>query len=201
MLRKNKLIQALLISLFIITHSLFIITHSFADEVLTNETIVSLTKAGLGKDVIKAKIKADRNQFDVSTNGILKLKESGVEDEVIKEMIESLTPESQKLVPAQSPPEEKKISVENMPEDMAKDICKEQALGTIKKEFKFKSCKEYAYEKGMERPAYRGSLFGLRGGGQPVPNKRDYKIAIQECNVLYKKVFDDCMTGNVAKNK
>lgn len=60
---------------------------SFA-EILTNDTIVSMVKAGLGEDLIISKVKASQNQFDLSTANILKLKKEGVSEKVIQTMLE-----------------------------------------------------------------------------------------------------------------
>jgi hypothetical protein len=55
-------------------------------EVLTNQTILQLQKAGLGKDLIKAKISNSQCNFDLSTDGMLALKKAGVADEVVTAM-------------------------------------------------------------------------------------------------------------------
>lgn len=56
-------------------------------ETLTNTTIVSLHKAGLGKEVLITKIQASDCAFDVSTGGLVELKKAGVPDEVIAAML------------------------------------------------------------------------------------------------------------------
>lgn len=56
-------------------------------EKLTNTTIVSLHKAGLGKEVLITKIQSSECVFDVSTNGMVDLKKAGVPDEVIAAML------------------------------------------------------------------------------------------------------------------
>jgi hypothetical protein len=56
-------------------------------EKLTNSTIVSLHKAGLGKEVLITKIQASECVFDVSTSGMVDLKKAGVSDEVIAAML------------------------------------------------------------------------------------------------------------------
>ncbi|MFI5340083.1 MAG: hypothetical protein ACHQ7N_09620, partial [Candidatus Methylomirabilales bacterium] len=58
-------------------------------EVLTNDMIVTMVKAGLGEELIISKIKISQTQFDLSTNGILKLKKEGVGDPIIKAMMEA----------------------------------------------------------------------------------------------------------------
>lgn len=60
---------------------------SFA-EILTNDTIISMVKAGLGESLIISKVKASQNQFELSTDNILKLKKEGVSEKVIQTMVE-----------------------------------------------------------------------------------------------------------------
>lgn len=71
--------------------------------------------------------------------------------------------------------------------------CEIQAQAAIKEKFGYDTCKDYAYEEGMERPAYAvGGFWKL--GVQPVPNKRDYKKAVKECNLSYEDALNSCMT-------
>jgi hypothetical protein len=58
-------------------------------EVLTNESVLTMVKAGLGEDLIISKLKATQNQFDLSTPGILKLKSEGVSEKILQTMIET----------------------------------------------------------------------------------------------------------------
>jgi len=60
-----------------------------AAEVLTNDAIVTMVKAGLGEEVIISKIKISQAQFDLSTDGMLRLKKEGVGDPIIKAMMEA----------------------------------------------------------------------------------------------------------------
>src|SRR5882724_6726479 len=62
------------------------------EEVLTNETIVSLTKANLPPAVIVNKIKSSKTNFDTSTSELLRLKQTGVSDEVINSMVLASSP-------------------------------------------------------------------------------------------------------------
>ena len=52
-------------------------------EVLTNQTVVEMTKANLPADVIAAKIKASNVKFDTSATALQDLKKAGVSDSVI----------------------------------------------------------------------------------------------------------------------
>ena len=63
-----------------------------AEEIITNETILTMVKAGLGEELIISKIKTSKNQFDVSMDGILKLKNESVSETIIKAMIEASKP-------------------------------------------------------------------------------------------------------------
>lgn len=56
-------------------------------ETLTNQTVVQLHKAGMGNDLIKAKIQTSTCSFDTSTDGLITLKKAGVSDEVIALML------------------------------------------------------------------------------------------------------------------
>ncbi len=65
---------------------------AFSAEVLTNDTIVSMVKAGLGDEVIVGKIRISQGQFDLSTERILHLKQEGVSEGVLKAMLEASLP-------------------------------------------------------------------------------------------------------------
>lgn len=57
-------------------------------EVLTNQTISSLCKKKLGVNIVINKIKTTLNNFDVSTDALIKLKEDSIPDEIVAVMIE-----------------------------------------------------------------------------------------------------------------
>lgn len=67
------------------------LTLSFASpssaEVMTNQTVLSLLQAGLGDDLVIAKIDSEPCNYDVSTNAILSLKNSGASEKVIAAMV------------------------------------------------------------------------------------------------------------------
>ena len=78
-------------------------SHVAAAELLTNEAVATMVKAGLGDDVIVGKIRLSQAQYDLTTNGLLRLKADGVSDAVIKAMIEaSAGGEAPGLKPAQA---------------------------------------------------------------------------------------------------
>lgn len=59
------------------------------DEVMTNDEVISLTKAGLAGSVIIGKIRTSKSNFDMSTDALIKLKQSGVPDDVVGAMLEA----------------------------------------------------------------------------------------------------------------
>jgi hypothetical protein len=56
---------------------------------LTNKEIVGMVKAGLSSDVIVAKIKVSRCNFDTAPSILAELKQGGAPDEVLRAMIEA----------------------------------------------------------------------------------------------------------------
>lgn len=59
------------------------------DEVMTNDEVISLTKAGLAGSVVISKIRTSKTNFDMSTDALIKLKTSGVGDDVVTAMLEA----------------------------------------------------------------------------------------------------------------
>lgn len=58
------------------------------DEVMTNDEVISLVKAGLSKQIIINKIRTSKSNFDLSTDSLIKLKQSGVDDDIVNAMLE-----------------------------------------------------------------------------------------------------------------
>lgn len=83
---KSLKVMVLLVSVFLVLTLKLI-----AAEVITNETILTMVKAGLGEELVITKIKTSQNQFDVSTENILKLKKEGIGDNIIKAMLDAST--------------------------------------------------------------------------------------------------------------
>lgn len=57
-------------------------------EILTNSTIIEMSKIGLDKQIILKKISDSPNKFDVSANALIELKKASVADDVIALMFE-----------------------------------------------------------------------------------------------------------------
>jgi hypothetical protein len=66
-------------------------TSAASTDALTNSDILSMSKAGLPPDVLVAKIKSSKSQFDTSPASLSQLKTSGVADGVILAMVQAPT--------------------------------------------------------------------------------------------------------------
>jgi hypothetical protein len=99
--------------LFLLACLLFSTSFAFAQGVITNETVIEMSKNGLSSEIIKAKIKASETKFDTSTEAIKKMTEAGVAEPVIVAMIEKQ--DSQKQTAKQEQKENSKIS-DSIPE-------------------------------------------------------------------------------------
>jgi len=76
----------------LLTLSLCLATASGAfaqDETMTNEEVITLAKAGLNQSIIINKIKTSKSNFDLSTDGLIKLKQANVSDAVVTAMLEA----------------------------------------------------------------------------------------------------------------
>jgi hypothetical protein len=58
-----------------------------AQDVLTNESLLAMKKAGLSDGVILAKIRTSQSKFDTSTQGLVALKQAGLSDQVIEAVV------------------------------------------------------------------------------------------------------------------
>ncbi len=55
-------------------------------EVLTNDSVISMVKAGLTTNVIVTKIRTSKSRFNLTTGELIRLKESGINEEVLMAM-------------------------------------------------------------------------------------------------------------------
>jgi len=60
-----------------------------AQETMTNDEVISLAKAGLSKSIIVNKIRTSQSSFDLSTDALIKLKQAGIDDEIVTAMLEA----------------------------------------------------------------------------------------------------------------
>ncbi len=75
-------------------------------ETLTNQDVILMTQAGLGKDLIIKKIKDTNGNYEVSARNLIELKKAGVEDEVIKLILEKAETSTAKIEPKTLPKSE-----------------------------------------------------------------------------------------------
>lgn len=73
------------------------------EEVLTNETIITLTKAGLSPTIIVNKIRTSKTKFNVSTEELLKLKKENVADDVVNVMLQTADTKAKEAEVANTP--------------------------------------------------------------------------------------------------
>jgi len=60
---------------------------SLAQEVLTNDSVIQMLKAGLPEGVVISKIKSTASKFDLKTDSLVSLKKAGVSDKVLEAMM------------------------------------------------------------------------------------------------------------------
>lgn len=99
-MKTKKLLPLLAIFAILLSSS---ISAQNKKDILTNETITTLHKKGLGSSIIINKIKASRTSFDVSTDALIKLKEDGIPDDVVSAMIESADKNKVEIVDLNDP--------------------------------------------------------------------------------------------------
>src|SRR2546422_1701934 len=73
--------------LAVVSLTLLDATSPAAQDVLTNDAVVAMKKAGLSDSVIIAKIRASQTKFDVSTQAMIGLKSAGLSDPIIEAMV------------------------------------------------------------------------------------------------------------------
>ena len=77
----------LMFVLAVVSLTLLNATALTAQEVLTNESVMAMKKAGLSDSLILAKIRTSPTKFDVSTKGLIALKGAGLSDQIIEAMV------------------------------------------------------------------------------------------------------------------
>lgn len=88
-------------------------------EILTNATVIEMSKIGLDKQIILKKISDSPNRFDTSANGLIELKKASVADEVIALMLEKSGAQKFEL---DKPNDASQSFSENLPNNEAKQF-------------------------------------------------------------------------------
>ncbi|MBK7934090.1 MAG: hypothetical protein IPK01_11450 [Acidobacteria bacterium] len=86
----KKVVSTLIFSLLLC----FSAATVFAQEEMTNDEVISLTRAGLAGSIIIGKIRTTKTNFDMSTDALIKLKQAGVGDDVVGAMLETKSSKS-----------------------------------------------------------------------------------------------------------
>lgn len=84
---------------FLVLFSVSVMVVKAQDEIITNQEIIALTKAGFSKVFIVQKIQTSKSTFNVSTPMLIELKNAGVDEEVIAEMLKANPTASNRVVP------------------------------------------------------------------------------------------------------
>jgi hypothetical protein len=88
------------LALVIATLTLVTATSLTAQEVLTNESLVALKKAGLSDSIIISKIKSSQTKFDTSSKALIGLKNAGMSDQVIEAVLNAGSASAAPAAPA-----------------------------------------------------------------------------------------------------
>ena len=67
-------------------------TVTVAQEIINNQSIITLIRAKVARDLVLDKIKASASQFNMSTNGLVELKQANVPDPIVDAMMLASSP-------------------------------------------------------------------------------------------------------------
>src|SRR5215510_7506199 len=96
--------QLLLASLLLAACLLVSSTASVSgQEVMTNETVIQMVKAGLSENVILAKMRSSQTKFDTRTESLIALKQAGTPEKVMQAIISGGAPPSATAAAAAAP--------------------------------------------------------------------------------------------------
>jgi len=74
------------------------------EEVLTNDTVISMVKAGFDENVVILKIQSTVAKFDLRTEALMGLKQAGVSDRIVEAMIRKAAGIAPTPAPTAAPP-------------------------------------------------------------------------------------------------
>jgi len=82
------MMRAVLVRALVVLMALSLtVATSVGQEVLTNDSVVQMIKAGLPESLVIAKIRSTPTKFDLRTESLVSLKKSGVSDKVLEAMM------------------------------------------------------------------------------------------------------------------
>jgi hypothetical protein len=74
-----------------------------SDEILNNDSIIQLLKAGIEEDLIISKIRENQHSLDLSVQGMVALKEGGVSDRLMRFLMDTTKPPEAKSASTAKP--------------------------------------------------------------------------------------------------
>ena len=74
-----------------------------AQEVMTNETVIQMVKAGFSESVILAKMRSSQTKFDTRTDALIELKKAGVPEKVMQAIVSGGAPPASSAAAASAP--------------------------------------------------------------------------------------------------
>ncbi|MGH7386231.1 MAG: hypothetical protein ACREKG_13730 [Candidatus Rokuibacteriota bacterium] len=99
-----KIMRAVLVLALVAAIALTLpVATSFAQEVLTNDSVVQMIKAGLPESVVISKIRSTATKFDLRTDSLVSLKKNGVSDKVLEAMMAPGSPSGGAVAAAPAP--------------------------------------------------------------------------------------------------
>lgn len=181
----------------IIFLSLTIATASFGQnakqEVITNKTVIQLSKAGIGKDILKSKIQRSVCRFNLSTDSLIVLKKDGISDDIINVMMSATNNNSNETASAE--PVANSTPVQDNSVESGIYYCKGQ------------SCKLIELEQSVYSQAKMGSgiLTGLTYGiaktkMKATLNGSNANVQIEENTPVFYFYFDKSTANNLGSN-
>jgi tetratricopeptide (TPR) repeat protein len=96
----------------VVAAAVLVTAGAMAAEVLSNESITSMVRAGLGEELVIGKIRTSSGQYDLSADALIALKKSGVSDRVIQAMLASAPAPGTAAPPAAAGPSPATASLE-----------------------------------------------------------------------------------------
>jgi hypothetical protein len=97
------------------------------EEVLTNDSIIKLLKAGIDEDLIITKTQNSKHSLDTSTNGIIALKQAGASSRLIQFMMDPSKPVAHRPVPEPSSDESNVVARKQLDSSVPSNV--DSALG------------------------------------------------------------------------
>jgi hypothetical protein len=84
----------MLFTCLLLAAGLLVISTAFvsAQDVMTNETVIQMHKAGLSENVILAKMRSSQTKFDTRTDALIELKKAGVPEKVMQAIVSGGAP-------------------------------------------------------------------------------------------------------------